>query len=67
LYETKTDKGYILNELIITNKIFQHKDIYEYTRETKSRNERPIIDYALRSKINRTDVQDVRVRRGVEI
>ena len=33
----------------------------------KSRNERSIIDYVLISKRNRTDVTDVRIRRGAEL
>ena len=33
----------------------------------KSRNERSIIDYVLTSKRNRTDVKDVRIRRGAEL
>ena len=57
----------ILNELIIANTFYQHKDIHKYTREVKSRNERSIIDYILISKRNRTDVKDVRIRRGAEL
>ena len=37
------------------------------TREVKSRNERSIIDYVLISKRNRTDVKNVRIRRGAEL
>jgi len=33
----------------------------------KSRNERSVIDYVLKSKINRTDIKDVILRRGTEI
>jgi len=38
----------VLNELIIANTFYQHKDKYKYTRKVKSRNERSIIDYKKR-------------------
>ena len=41
--------------------------IHKYTREVKSRNESSIITYVLISIRNRTDVKDVRIRRGAEL
>ena len=35
-------------ELIITNTFYQHEDMRKYVREIKSRNERSIIDDALK-------------------
>jgi Reverse transcriptase (RNA-dependent DNA polymerase)/Endonuclease-reverse transcriptase len=57
----------ILNQLIVTNTFYQHKDIHKYTREVKSRGERSIIDYVIVNRENRREVIDVRVYRGAEI
>ena len=57
----------ILNDLIVTNTFFQHREIHKYTREVKSRGEKSIIDYVLINRSNRKEVIDVRVRRGAEI
>lgn len=57
----------ILNDMIVANTFFQHKEIHKYTREVKSRGEKSIIDYVLINRGNRKEVVDVRVRRGPEI
>jgi exonuclease III len=57
----------ILNNFIITNSWFAHKDIHKYTREEPSRGEKSIIDYVLVEKANMRMVQDTRVKRGAEI
>lgn len=57
----------LLNNLIITNTFYKHKDIHKYTREVKSRNEKSIIDYVIINKDRRKEVLDTRVKRGAEI
>lgn len=57
----------MMNNLIITNTFYKHKDIHKFTREVASRNERSIIDYILVEKNNRKCVKDIRVRREAEI
>lgn len=57
----------LLNNMVVTNTFFQHKEIHKYTREGKSKSERSVIDYILSERNNRRDVLDVRVRRGPEI
>ncbi|KAI4470863.1 hypothetical protein MML48_1g12197 [Holotrichia oblita] len=56
-----------LNNLIITNSFYQHKNIHKYTRVQQSRNEKSIIDYILVQKERRQEVMDVKIRRGAEI
>lgn len=56
-----------LNNMIVTNTYYEHKDIHKYTRQGKGKNDRSIIDYILTERNNRKDVLDVRVRRGPEI
>ena len=58
---------YMLNELIMTNTFYQHKDLHKCTREVRNRNERSIIDRVLINKRNGTDLKGVRIRRGTEI
>ncbi|XP_030763520.1 craniofacial development protein 2-like [Sitophilus oryzae] len=57
----------IQNYLLIMNTFFRHKEIHQYTREVKSRNEKSIIDYVLVCKRLRRYIKDVRVKRGPEI
>lgn len=57
----------IINDLIILNTLFDHKEIHKYTREVKSRNERSLIDYFLTNSTQRIKVNNVRVKRGSEI
>ena len=57
----------IINDLIITNTFYEHKDIHRYTREVSSRDERSIIDYVIVNRNYRNEVTDTRVRRGPEI
>lgn len=57
----------IMNNLIITNTFYEHKDIHKYTRVVESRRERSIIDYVLVNRKFRNEVKDTRVRRGAEI
>lgn len=56
-----------LNNLIITNTFYQHKDIHKYTRAEPSRQEKSIIDYIVVQEGNKSSIIDVRVRRGPEI
>ena len=56
-----------LNNLIITNTFYSHKNIHKYTREVPSRNEKSIIDYILVQRDNRRAIKDVKVRRGAKI
>ena len=56
-----------LNNLIITNTFYSHKNIHKYTKEVPSRNEKSIIDYILVQRDNRRAIKDVKVRRGAEI
>lgn len=57
----------MMNNLIITNTFFAHKDIHNYTREVVSRKERSIIDYVMINNEFRRNIKDTRVRRGCEI
>lgn len=57
----------MMNNLIVTNTFYAHKDIHKYTREIESRRERSIIDYAIINRQFRAEVKDTRVRRGPEI
>ena len=57
----------MLNNLVITNTFYGHKDIHRFTREAKSRDEKSIIDYVIINKEYRREVRDTRVRRGAEI
>lgn len=71
--DTRNKNGKILiefcmvNNLIITNTFFAHKDIHKYTREVKSRDEKSIIDYVIINKKFQKEVKDTRVKRGAEI
>lgn len=56
-----------MQNMIITNTFFKHKDIHKITREVRSRNERSIIDYILVEEKDRKLVIDTKVRRGPEI
>lgn len=55
------------NELVITNRKFQLNCIHKYTREFRSRNKRSIIDYFLKSKNQFKLVNDITVRRELEL
>uniref|UniRef100_A0A1Y1M3Z3 Reverse transcriptase domain-containing protein n=1 Tax=Photinus pyralis TaxID=7054 RepID=A0A1Y1M3Z3_PHOPY len=57
----------LLNNLIITNTFYAHKDIHKYTREVRSRGERSIIDYIIIDRYHRKEIMDTRVYRGSEI
>ncbi|XP_050499989.1 craniofacial development protein 2-like isoform X3 [Diabrotica virgifera virgifera] len=57
----------VLNNLIVTNTHYQHKDIHKFTRQGPRESEKSIIDYILVERDNRKVIQDVRVRRGPEI
>lgn len=57
-----------MNNYIVTNIFFEHKDIYKYTREEViSGKDKSIIDYVKRNKGFRRDVEDTRVNRSGEI
>ena len=56
-----------MNELVVLNTIYQHKDIHKYTWENKGRGLRSIIDYFIVKKALRPGVADVKVIRGAEL
>ena len=56
-----------VNNMIVANTFYEHKDMHTYTREEPSRGERSMIDYMLIERENRTSVMDVRVKRSAEI
>lgn len=57
----------LINNLVITNTFFQHKDIHKYTREVISRREKSIIDYVIVNRGSLNAIVDTRVKRGAEI
>ncbi|XP_031339654.1 uncharacterized protein LOC116168122 [Photinus pyralis] len=56
-----------MHNLIVTNTFYKHKDIHKYTRVEPGRDEKSIIDYILVPENLKSDILDVRVRRGSEI
>lgn len=56
-----------LNDLIISNTFYKHRDIHKYTRTSEKRKENSIIDYILVQSNNRRFITDVRVFRSAEI
>ena len=56
-----------IQDFIVTNTFFQHKEANRYTREVVSRNERSIIDYVLTQRENRKRIKDVKVNKEAEI
>lgn len=56
-----------IQNMIITNTFFNHKDIHKYTRVEENRNEKSIIDYILVQKLKRNTVINTKTRRGPEI
>lgn len=56
-----------VNDLVVTNTFYEHKDIHKYTRQGPKREDRSIIDYILVERDSRREVNDVRVYRGAEL
>ncbi|XP_045471756.1 uncharacterized protein LOC123678663 [Harmonia axyridis] len=56
-----------MNNMIVSNTFFEHKDVHRYTRHGHNVDDRSIIDYFLVERDNRRDIADVRVHRGAEI
>lgn len=56
-----------LNNFIVANTFYQHKNIHKITRAVPNRGEESIIDYILVQEGIRSAVIDVKVRRGAEI
>ncbi|XP_044760257.1 uncharacterized protein LOC123317714 [Coccinella septempunctata] len=56
-----------VNDLIVTNTFYEHKDIHKYTRQGPKREDRSIIDYIVVERDSRREVNDVRVYRGAEL
>ena len=56
-----------MNELVVLNTTYQHKDIHKYTWENKGRGLRSIIDYFIVKKALRPGVADVKVIRGADL
>ena len=56
-----------VNELMITNRWYPHKDIHKYTCICPGRQPRSLIDYFLVRRETKTRVHDVKVVRGAEI
>lgn len=57
----------LMNNLVISNSTFKHKDIHKFTRVEPAKDEKSIIDYILIERDNRKILKDVRVMRGFEI
>jgi len=56
-----------MNDMLVGNTWFEHKEIHKYTRVVTSRNEKSIIDLILIEKAEKSKLIDVRVKRGSEI
>ena len=56
-----------VNELVILNTLYQHKEIHKFTWESKGRGLKSIIDYFIVRRALRPGVTDVRVIRGAEV
>ena len=56
-----------VQDFLVTNSFFQHKDTNKYTREVISRKEKSIIDYILVQRENRRLITDVKVNKEAEI
>lgn len=56
-----------MNDLIILNTMFIHKNIHKIAREEPSKKEKSIIDYIIVQREMRGYIRDTRVRRGPEI
>ena len=56
-----------LNNLLVLNSFYEHKEIHKLTRLEPSRKEKSIIDYIITEKDNRINIKDVKVKRGAEI
>lgn len=71
--ETLNDSGVrllefcVMNDLVILNTMFIHKDIHKFTREEPSRKEKSIIDYIIVKREMRKYIRDTRVKRGPEL
>jgi hypothetical protein len=57
----------LLNNLILTNTFYEHKNIHKYTRQGTHPTDKSIIDYIMVEKHNRDKIRDVRIMRGPEI
>ena len=57
----------ILNDLIVTNTFYEHKEIHMYSRQGSDAADKSLIDYILVERKNRKSIIDVRARRGPEI
>ena len=55
-----------MNELVVLNTFYQHKDIHKFTWESKGRGLKSVIDYFIMRKVLRPGVADVKVIRGAE-
>ena len=51
-----------VHELVILNTVFQHKEIHEFTWESKGRGLRSIIDYFIVRRASRPGVADFQVK-----
>ena len=56
-----------VNEMLVANSLYQHKEIHKYTWVCPGRGLKSIIDYFLVRRDSRTRVKDVKVVRGAEI
>ena len=55
-----------MNELVVLNTFYQHRDIHKFTWESKGRGFRSVIDYFITRKVLRPEVADAKVIRGAE-
>lgn len=54
----------LVNNLIVVNTFYKHKDIRKYTRQMPSRNKKSIIDYSLVDKDKRKEALYATLKRG---
>jgi hypothetical protein len=54
----------IMNDLIMLNTMFIHKDIYKITREELSKKEKSIIDYIIAQRETRKYIGDTRAKKN---
>jgi hypothetical protein len=60
----KASKFCIVNDLIILNAMFIHKNIHKITREEPSNKEKLIVDYIIIQREMRKYIRDTREKRG---
>lgn len=57
----------IINDMVVGNTLFEHKEIHKFTREDQSRKERSIVELVMVERTERRNLKDVRVKRGYDV